>query len=120
MIWPPCLQKSEGYMLTRDMMIWFWQQYLKDEKMADLPTVSPLRAVDLGRLPPALVLTAEYDPLRDEGEAYAAKLKAAGVPVKLSRYDGVIHGFFRMTSPLDKARQALDEVSTAIRQALRS
>jgi acetyl esterase len=107
-------------MLTREMMIWFWQQYLKDEKLADLPIVSPLRADNLRNLPPALVLTAEYDPLCDEGEAYAEKLKAAGVSVNLSRYEGVVHGFFRMTSRLDKARQALEEVSTAIRQALRS
>ena len=102
------------------MMIWFWHQYLKDKKLADLPTVSPLSADDLRDLPPALVLTAEYDPLCDDVGAYAGKLESAGIPANLSRYEGVIHGFFRMTSRLEKARQALEEVSMAIKQALLS
>ena len=111
-------RNAEGYILTRKKMIWYWEQYLKDKKMAENPSVSPLRADDLRNLPPALVLAAEYDPLYDDGIAYAKKLEAAGVPVKLSCYGGMIHGFFRMTTRVDKAREALDEVSKAIREAL--
>jgi acetyl esterase len=117
---PSYRRNAEGYMITRKVMIWFWRHYLKDEKMAALPTVSPLRAKELRGLPPTLVLTAEFDPLCDEGEAYAQKLAAASVPVTLSCYEGMIHGFFRMTSRLDKAKEALTEVAAAIRMALLS
>ena len=96
-------------------MIWFWDHYLESEEAMDHPYVSPLRAADLDNLPPALVITAEYDPLCDEGEAYAKKLRQAGVKVKYSRYAGMIHGFFRMTSQLDKAKEALDEVADALK-----
>ena len=109
------LNNADGYMLTRDLMRWFWNQYLATEEFADHPYVCPLRAEDLGNLPPALVITAEYDPLCDEGEAYAAKLRQAGVEVKFIRYAGMIHGFFRMTSRLDKAKEALDEVAGTLK-----
>lgn len=112
------LRNANGYMLTRDLMMWFWNHYLEDENMADDPYVSPLRAVNLTDLPEALILTAEYDPLYDEGEAYARRLQEAGVKVKLTRYEGMIHGFIRMTSRLDKARQALDEVAGTLRSIL--
>jgi acetyl esterase len=113
---PSYLENADGYMLTRDLMMWFWNHYLADENLADDPYVSPLRAVSLSDLPQTLILTAEYDPLCDEGEAYAKRLQQAGVKVKLTRYDGMIHGFIRMTSRLDKARQALDEVAEALRR----
>src|SRR5205823_3185803 len=75
------------------------------------PKASPIYAddIDLGRLPPALIITAEYDPLRDEGEAYGKRLEQAGVPVKVTRYGGQIHGFFGMTAMLDGAKKAVDE-----------
>jgi acetyl esterase len=111
------LNNADGYMLTRDMMKWFWNHYLETKALADDPYVSPLRAKDFGNLPPALVITAEFDPLRDEGEAYAAKLRQAGVNVKTFRYEGMIHGFFRMTSRLDKANEALNEVADGIKRS---
>ena len=89
---PSYEKNAEGYGLTRDTMKWFWAHYLNDESESVHPHASPLRTGDLTGLPPALVITAEYDPLRDEGEFYAEKLKAAGVSTALTRYDGVNHG----------------------------
>ena len=109
---------ADGYMLTREMMNWIWDQYLTDKRDAEHPHVSPLRAKSLRNLPPALVLTAEYDPLCDEGKAYAGRLKQDGVKVRYSLYEGMVHGFFRMTDRVDRARQALQEVSSALKEAL--
>jgi len=99
------------------MMRWFWDCYLaRDEDGAD-PYASPLRAESLRGLPPALVLTAEYDPLRDEGEAYAARLREAGVSVTHTRYRGMVHPFIRRTAIFDQARVALQQVAGALRRA---
>ena len=108
---------AEGYMLTTAAMKWFWNHYLPDEKAGLDPQASPLRADDLSGVPPALVITAEFDPLRDEGEAYAARLASAGVPAKSTRYDGMIHGFFSMSALLPQGRQAIEEAATALREA---
>ncbi len=105
------LANAEGYSLTRGAMIRFWRDYLVDEAESRHPHAAPMRAADLSNLPPALVLTAEYDPLRDEGEAYAARLEQAGVGVKLIRYDGLIHGFLRMTSVSPPAAGALTDIA---------
>jgi acetyl esterase len=109
---------GDGYLLTIDMMQWFWEQYLTDDGDGSNPLASPLRAATHDRLPPALVITAEYDPLRDEGEAYAHKLLDAGVPTTLARYDGMIHGFWQMLAVLPAASKAVDQASNALRAAL--
>ena len=109
---------AEGYFLTTAMMKWFWKKYLADPADAENPYASPLRAVDLSGLPPGLCITAEMDPLRDEGEAYAARLRDAGVPVTTTRYDGMFHGFFGMGALLAQGKSALAEAATALRKAL--
>jgi acetyl esterase/lipase len=86
---------------------WYWGMYLARTEDGANPLASPLRAGDLSGLPPATVITAEYDPLRDEGELYAGRLAQAGVPVALTRYDGMVHGFFTMIGVLDAARKAV-------------
>jgi acetyl esterase/lipase len=86
-------ENAEGYGLTRDGMHWFWKHYLADESDGAHPHASPLRATSLAGQPPAFVITAEFDPLRDEGEAYARRLEESGVAVQRKRYDGMIHGY---------------------------
>lgn len=108
---------ADGYLLTKDMMVWFWDHYLNSEADGRNPWASPLRADDLAGLPPAIVITAEYDPLRDEGEAYAGRLREAGVPVVQTRYDGMIHGFWQMPAVFSAAHDAMAEVSEALKGA---
>lgn len=108
---------AEGYYLTRDGMAWFWNHYLGDAQDGRHPYASPLLAPDHTGLPPALVITAEFDPLRDEGEAYGRRLAAAGVPVEVTRYDGMIHGFCWMPGVLAQGGQALDQAGDALRRA---
>lgn len=116
---PSYLENKEGYMLSRDLMKWFWKHFIEDEGQANDPYVSPLRAKNFSDLPPALIVTAEYDPLRDEGQAYCKRLEEAGVNVTMLRYPGMIHGFIRMTARLDKAKEALDEIAGSLREVLR-
>jgi acetyl esterase len=110
-------ENAEGYFLTKATMEWFVDSYLGDQDPKD-PAVSPLHAPTLAGLPPALVITAEYDPLRDEGEAYATRLRDAGVPTQLIRYEGQIHGFFAMPTMLDDGRHALDTAGAALAAVL--
>jgi acetyl esterase len=109
---------AEGYLLSKASMEWYWDHYLSDPSDALNPYAAPLQAKDFSGLPPALVITAEYDPLCDEGEAYGARLKAAGIPTVCTRYHGMIHGFFGMWGALDKGKRAIHEASAALRQAL--
>jgi acetyl esterase len=90
------VDNAEGYFLTAEEMVWFRDHYAGGVPDVGDPLLSPLHADDLSGLPPAVLVTAEYDPLRDEGEAYAAALRDAGVEVDAQRYDGMVHGFFDM------------------------
>jgi acetyl esterase len=108
---------ADGYFLDRGDGEWFCYNYLNCEADRFNPLVSPLLAPDLSNLPPALVITAEFDVLRDDGESYAKRLKEAGVPVKYTRYKGMIHGFMSMEGLLDQARNGIEEASAALRQA---
>ncbi|GGX73190.1 alpha/beta hydrolase [Streptomyces minutiscleroticus] len=112
---PSYHQFAEGYFLRRDAMQWFWDQYTTDEAERAQITASPLRATteQLTGLPPALVITAEADVLRDEGEAYAAKLREAGVPVTAVRYTGVIHDFV-MLNALRETQAAEGAITQAV------
>jgi acetyl esterase len=99
---------ANALMVTREAMIWFWDHYAPDPESRHRIDASPFRATDLSGLPPAVVLTAEHDVLRDEGEAYADKLRAAGVPVVHRRFDGQMHGFFTMVNVLPGAADGMD------------
>lgn len=112
------IENQSGYSLTRAAMIRFWDDYLANERDIVNPLCCPLRAPSLADLPRALVVTAEFDPLRDEGEAYANRLFDAGVRTTLWRYDGLIHGFLRMGPACAKAREALLRTAAWIGDAM--
>lgn len=109
---------DDPFLFNRTSVNWYWKHYLTDESDGTNPLASPLLAASHAGLPPALVITAEFDPLRDEGEFYAEKLFAAGVPTEMVRYDGMIHGFYTMSGVLDTARQALTESAAWLRRTL--
>ena len=111
---------SNQLMLSRDSMVWFWDHYAPDQASRRRADASPLQATDLAGLPPAVVLTAEHDVLRDEGEAYAEKLRAAGVAVQSRRFEGQMHGFFTMVNVLPGADAGLEYVAEHIDRHLAS
>ena len=110
-------ENARGNGLEKQDMIWFMNHYLNGEEDKLNPLASPLRASNLSGLPPALIITAEYDPLRDEGELYGQRLKAAGIPVTISRYNGMIHGFLSMAAIFAQGKQAIAECATALQAA---
>ncbi|MBM3769976.1 MAG: alpha/beta hydrolase [Acidimicrobiia bacterium] len=110
-------ENGDNYLLTRDMMQWFWNHYLSDAAEGHQALASPLKAGSLAGLPPALVITAEFDPLRDEGEAYAARLKDAGVRVRQKRFAGQIHGFWQMVGVFPTALEAAGDVAADLKVA---
>ncbi len=118
--YPSRRENSEGYFLTTGAMEYYWRHYLSGESDADDPYASPMRAQDLSGLPPALIVTCEFDPLRDEGEAYGKRLEEAGVKVRTSRYDGMIHGFLWMGGVIDRTRELFDEAGRELRATLRA
>ncbi len=115
------MEYTKGYGLDLDTLMWFGASYLSDhDREAALPDVAPLVVEDLTGLPPALVLTGECDPLRDEGESYAKRLREAGVAVTTTRYAGMIHGFYGFDRIFDTSKRATAETISALRDALGS
>jgi acetyl esterase len=119
MSFPSIKENAEGYLLTAADMVWFYDHYAPEDVDRKNPYLSPLYAPDLSGLPPALVITAEYDPLRDEGEAYADALQQAGVEARSSRYDGMIHGFFGLDAVVPAAAPAMEEAAAALKYWLK-
>ncbi|MGE0688725.1 MAG: alpha/beta hydrolase [Dehalococcoidia bacterium] len=109
------VENAEGLGLTRDAMHWYWEVYVPNLEHREHPYASPAHTKDFAGLPPAYIQTAEFDPLRDEGEAYAASLEKNGVPVTLKRYDGLIHGFMSNHNEFDAAKLALIETAAQLR-----
>jgi len=116
---PSYKENAEGYLLSADDMAWFYEQYVPAGVDRKNPMLSPLYAPNLSNLPPALVITAEYDPLRDEGEAYADALQQAGIEARASRYDGMVHGFVPIDGVIPTATRAIDEATAALKYWLR-
>jgi acetyl esterase len=115
---PSIEENGEGMFLTKDSMAWFWKNYSDDGRIDPTqPLASPINTPDLSNVAPALIITAEFDPLRDEGEAYAKKLEEAGVPVTLSRYDGMTHVFIQLAGMVEGGRRGITEVATAFQKA---
>jgi len=114
---PSYQEFAEGYQLTKAEMEWFRDMYLSSPQDGYHPDASPLLAPDLRGLPPALIITAECDPLRDEGEAYAKRLTEAGVPVTCTRYPGMIHPFFSQSGAIPQALDAIQQVADAVKGA---
>jgi acetyl esterase/lipase len=108
---------TPGLLCTYEAMVYFWNSYLADADDGREPYASPLRAEDLSGLPPALVITAQYDVLRDEGQAYAERLRDAGVPVQVSHYESMLHAFFSMGGVLDHTKAVREEAAEALRSA---
>ena len=113
---PSMEENAEGYGLTKAGMAWFWNHYLKDAADGTHPHAAPIRSASLANLPPAWVATAEYDPLRDEGEYYAEALRKAGVPTEMKRWAGMNHGFFFFPGIVDKSGEAIDEACVWLRR----
>lgn len=108
-------ENAAGFSLTAASMEWFWSLYLARPDDSQNPLAAPLRAKDLAGLPPATVVTAELDPLRDEGIAYAKNLRRAGVDVDLLQYPGTIHGFFWMAGHLSQASRLAESIGSSLR-----
>ncbi|HJM76217.1 MAG TPA: alpha/beta hydrolase [Dehalococcoidia bacterium] len=114
---PSYMDPENQLLLTRDGVIWFWDHYLPDVSRRSEPDASPLHAPDLAGLPPAVVLTAEHDPLRDEGEAYAERLSEAGVEVNFKRHLGQMHAFFSLLM-LPGGERGFQQVVKAVRACI--
>lgn len=115
---PSYRENADGYFLTTSQMRWFWNHYVPSPEQMREPYASPLLATSLQDLPPALILIAEFDPLRDEGEAYAAALNASGVAAELIRYDGMIHAFLKRVDQFDTAVEAINLIGNRLMRQL--
>lgn len=109
---------DQGYLLDAETMRWFNDQYLGGRTVLDDPRLSPILAADLSGLPPAYVMTAGLDPLRDDGRHYAELLASAGVPAQHVCHEGMVHGFLNMGGVLPRARVALSEAARALGRAI--
>ncbi len=114
---PSYQENAEGYFLTADTMRWFWDLYLNDQSEGADPKASPLLREDVSGLPPGIVIAPEYDPLRDESEAYGRRLQEAGVDFEVWRAEGMIHGFLGMTSVISEAKDAIDRLGEKLNKA---
>ena len=108
---------AEGYLLTRKVILWFHDHYRANDSDRRDFRYAPLIATDLSRLPPALVVVGEYDPLRDDGIAYANRLRDAGNDVEVADYAGMVHPFFSMGGAVHAGRRAMVEATAALRRA---
>jgi acetyl esterase len=115
---PSYSENREGYLLETDLMVWFWNHYCPDTIRRNEPEASPLRADSLADLPPAMVLTAEFDPLRDEGNAYAARLAEAGVAAESICCEGLIHDFLATAELFECSKAPFDQAAAALKAAL--
>lgn len=111
-----CRECGNQYNLTYDEMLWFRAHYLQDEEQINDPLASPLLAADLSGLPQAVIVTAEFDPLRDEGELYAERLASFGVAAKAKRYLGMVHSFFNFSGEVDASKEALAETAAELKR----
>ena len=116
--YPSYTENAEGMLLTRDSMVWFWDHYLPNAEAGQEAYASPIKAADLSGLAPALIQTAEFDPLRDEGEAYGAAIEAAGGDVTVHRYDGVVHDPFMMFAVIPTGIECLKEAAAYINERI--
>ena len=115
---PSYADNREGYLLETDLMVWFWNHYCPDTARRSEPDASPLRATSLAGLPPAMVLTAEFDPLRDEGNAYAKRLADSGVAAESVCCDGLIHDFLATAELFECSKAPFDRAAVALKAAL--
>jgi acetyl esterase len=114
---PSIAENADGPLLTRAAMVWFIDHYVRSDADRTDPLASPLLASDLVGLPPAFILTAECDPLRDEAEAYGKRLTEAGVPAAVKRYAGMPHGFFSFGAAFDGSKEAMADAGRQLRSA---
>lgn len=112
--------EANPLLFNKNSVAWYWGHYLSSPEDGTSPLASPLLAASLSGLPPALVITAEHDPLREQAEAYAKRLEESGVPVTLSRYDGMIHGFFCMAGEFESGASAQAEAAAFLRERFRA
>jgi acetyl esterase len=113
------IENERGYSMNKDFMVWFWNNYLPNNIDVNDPYISPLRATNFKNLPPAFIMTANYDPLRDEGEEYGKKLQEAGIKVRIQRYEDQMHGFLLQRHRIDNASKAFDEAVEELKKALK-
>ncbi|BBZ15225.1 alpha/beta hydrolase [Mycobacterium branderi] len=114
---PSWREHASAPLLTVDDVTWFWAQYLRDQADRTDPRATPSNASSLAGLPPAYILTAEHDPVRDDGEQYGQRLRDAGVDVTVKRYPGVFHGFLSMVGMLNRTAEALDDAAAQLAHA---